>query len=265
MGSQAIYTMHGFNVSLTDTSCKRKVSLKNNYEYVYKDHEFLETVYIDDDFKRITFKMHSGKEAKHYINKISDELERICFNIIAYSDVETYQPICYLEMITNEDGTNVEINDRISLRDNIRLDINMETSDFYDLIMNKNTPLSDNKAVYKEIFYILHNPHTVIQFIALYDVLLDLICPMNKKNKQKYVSNFFGKNKKRYSFITFYESNENPEKKEDTFTHLRNNIAHSKLAGIEAFSNTANSITNRHIACMLQVINDIVSGEVEVK
>ena len=186
MKSQAVYTMHGFNVSATDNSYKRLVRLKNNFEYVYKEHAFLETVYIDENFKRMVFTMRSGKEAKQYINQISDELERICFNIIAYSEVETLQPVCYLEMITNEDGTNVEINDRISFRDSVRFNVSIETSDFYDLIMNKRTPLSDNKAIYKELFYILHNPHTVIQFIALYDILLDLICPLDKKNKQKY-------------------------------------------------------------------------------
>lgn len=264
MSSQVIYAMHGFNVPKVDSSYQRIVKLKNNFEYHFKNHSFLESFSIDEDFKKIKFTLLPGKEAKDYMNQIGDELEKICFNIIAYSEVPTHQPLCTLELITNEMETEIEIRDSIQLRECIKICDEMEAVDLYESIMDRNTPLSSNKAKYKELFYILHNPHEVIQFIALYDVLMNLICSSNERNKQKRVRDFFGKNRERYPFIQFHKCNDNSEKSEDTFTHLRNNIAHSKEAGINDFLETSNSITNKHVSDILRVINDIISGEVKV-
>lgn len=264
MGSQVIYAMHGFNVISMKSSCQHIVKLKNNFEYRFQKHNILESVFIDNEFKRITFTLLPGKEAKDYMDQISDELEKICFNIITYTEVPTSQPVCTLEMITDEMGTKIEIRDGIQLRDSIKICVEMETVDFYESIMDRNTPLSNNKAKYKELFYILHNPHKVIQFIALYDVLLNLICSPDERNKQKRVRDFFGKNKQRYPFIQFHKCNDNSEKSEDTFSHLRNNIAHSKAAGIDDFLKTSNAITDIEASNILSVINDIISGEVQV-
>jgi hypothetical protein len=85
-----------------------------------------------------------------------------------------------------------------------------------------------------------------------------------KGNKQKQVHDFFGKNKSKYPYIQFFPCNNDPSKNEDTFTHLRNNIAHSKSAGIHKFYETSQSITHMEIASILQVINDIISGETNV-
>lgn len=265
MSSQIRYKMHGFNVSPRGSSSSSFVTLKNNSKYYYGKHDILESVFIDDKFSTLTFTLLPGKEAKDHLDEISDELEKICFNIIAYSGIPTVQPVCSIEMITNELGTKIELSERLSFRDSIEIRSEMEMSVFYENIMRKNTPLSDNKATYKELFFILHNPHEVIQFIALYDILLNLICRPDERNKQKRVRDFLGKNRNKYPFIQFHQCNDNSDKKEDTFSHLRNNIAHSKSAGIEEFQKTSESITYREISYILQVINDIISGETKVE
>ena len=264
MSSQIRYKMQGFNVSQENVSSSRSLRLKNNSPYYYKNHNIFESVFIDSNFSTITFTMLPNLEAKDYLNEISDELEKICFNIIAYSEVSTLQPFCSVEMITNVQGKKIEMKDTFSLRDRLKIHVEIESSSFYESVMNKNTPVSDYKAIYKELFLILHNPHEVIQFIALYDILLNLICSPNKGNKQKQVHDFFGKNKSKYPYIQFFPCNNDPSKNEDTFTHLRNNIAHSKSAGIHKFYETSQSITHMEIASILQVINDIISGETNV-
>ena len=265
MNSKVTYKMHGFNTSSTNSGFKHIVRLNNNSEYNYQNHSFLQSVFIDDEFKRITFTLLPDKNAKDFQDEIEDELEKICFNIITYSDISTSVPFCELETITDEVGETMDIHDKIQFYDCISsCRCAIETSDFYELIMSKNTPLSDNKAKYKELFYVLHNPHKTIQFIALYDILLNLICSPNESNRQKRVRDFFGKNRNKYPFIKFHKR-EDSEKTEDTFTYIRNLIAHSQEIGIDAFLKISDSIRDKDISNILSVINDIISGEVQVR
>lgn len=77
MSSQIRYKMHGFNVSPRRSSSSSFVTLKNNSKYYYENHEILESVFIDDKISTLTFTLLPGKEAKDYLNELSDELEKI--------------------------------------------------------------------------------------------------------------------------------------------------------------------------------------------
>lgn len=131
--------------------------------------------------------------------------------------------------------------------------------------MEIETPICEKKAEYKELFYILHNPHRAIQFIALYDILQGKICNDDERMRQETVTNFFGKNKTRYPFVKFVPRSDRPDKNEDTFTHIRNSIAHSKQAGIDEFLRTTEFISDEMISHLLSVISDNISGKVSVK
>lgn len=98
--------------------------------------------------------------------------------------------------------------------------------------------------------------------MALYDKLHDMIC--KDKKGQNTVTNFFGKNKERYQFVSFVPRSDDPKKNEDSFSHLRNNIAHSEQAGIEQFMRTAEGISDKEISELLFVLNDIIAGRVDV-
>lgn len=52
---------------------------------------------------------------------------------------------------------------------------------------------------------------------------------------------------------------------EDILTHIRNNIAHSREAGIDIFMKTSEMTSEREVSFLLRLINDILSGNVEVK
>ncbi len=137
--------------------------------------------------------------------------------------------------------------------------------DLAKTIMEVETPISDKKAEYKELFFILHNPHKAIQFIALYDILQGKICEGRKTMRQRDVTEFFRKNKEecpgKYPFVNFVSRNDRPNEKEDTFTHIRNSIAHSKQAGIDKFLKTTEAISDEIVSQLLKVISDIISNE----
>lgn len=265
ISSKVIYEMWGFNKQASRYPGQHSVVIDNDIIWKYDDHKFLESVIISKKLDRITFILLPQKEAITYINEIGDELERICFNIITYTEIPTIQPVCERRQIIDSTGTQIELRDRLKMHDEIMMKYSISSEELAEKIMLTPTPIKEYKAIYKEIFYILHNPHKVIQYMALYDLLQDKICNEGTQKRQETVRNFLGKNKERYSFVSFVERNDDSDKKEDNFSYLRNNIAHSTKAGIEEFMQTAEKISDKEISNLLVVLNDIILGNVSVE
>lgn len=265
MSSKVVYKMQGFNKDYLRGSCKKTINIDADVIWNYTEHSFLQNVIISKELTRMEFVLQEGKEAKYYLNEIGNELERICFNIIAYTEIPTIQPVCEREQIYNSDGSIMILEDRINIHDELTICNNYSADDLAKTIMEIETPITDKKAEYKELFFILHNPHRAIQFIALYDILQGKICNDDERMRQEKVTNFFGKNKARYPFVKFVPRSDKPDKNEDTFTHIRNSIAHSKQAGIDEFLRTTEYISDEMVSQLLRVISDIISGKVSVK
>lgn len=257
MSSCIKYSMHGFNrKNRADMNGNHfEYTLSDNVPYIYHDHPFLDTVCISDYITDITFYLLAGKEAKDHIREIGIELERICFNIIAHSELPILQPYCVCEFIMNEDGTQFELHDRVKFRDEIFAFKTISAKSLYECGMDYSTSFQENEAMYKELFWILHSPHKVIQFMGLYDIMASLIStPISQKN----VHDYFGKNKSKYPFVTFESSRKDPQKNEDCFTHLRNAIAHSKQVGVAEYLQIADGVSDNYIKQLLIVINDLL-------
>ena len=265
MNSKVIYEMWGFNKQAFRYPGQHSVIIDDDIIWKYRDHKFLESVIISKELDRITFILLPQKEAHTYIDEIRDDLERICFNIITYTEFPTIQPVCEIKQIIDSTGKQIELRDRLRMRDEMMIKHSIRSEELSRKIMLTPTPIKEYKAVYKEIFYILHNPHKVIQYMALYDLLQDKICDGGNQKRQETVRNFLGKNKERYSFVSFVERNDDSDKKEDIFSHLRNNIAHSTKAGIEEFMQTAEKISDKEISNLLVVLNDIILGNVSIE
>ena len=262
MLSTITYEMRGFNKIMKDAFTTSRVKIRDNQCYTYVDHPFLENVYIDDEFNKISFTLKRGLVAKDYISRVGDELEKICFNIIVHTEIPVFQPICKLVEVKDENGTECKItlNDYFSLHDELNIESCYDASDFYERIVTNKVDITNNKVKYKELFYILHSPHRVIQFMGLYEQMASMICSPIQQNK---IHNFFGKNRQRYPFVNFIESRKDSSKKEDSFTFLRNSIAHSEQLGIEEFVNISKSISDEWIKKILLVIHDLICGNVK--
>ncbi len=257
MNSYIKYSMYGFNR-------KNKANINGNHfeytlcdndPYIYHDHPFLKSVYISDHITDITFYFLDGKEAKDYISEVEIELERICFNLISHSELPILQPYCVRELIMNADGSRAELRDSLKLKDELFMFKTLSAKSLYECGMEHNTNFQENQALYKELFWILHSPHKVIQFMGLYDIMASLI---STPISQQRVHDYFGKNRNRYPFVAFYPSQKDPSKKEDSFTHLRNGIAHSKQVGVDKYLQIADGVSDNHIKQLLIVINDLL-------
>lgn len=262
MGGYVKYSMHGFNQKGKAESNENdfKFTLYDNRPYVYTDHSFLESVFINDHITEIIFYLQSGKSCKDYGEQIHIELEKICFNLLAYSELPILQPYCRLESAINDDGTKVQMNDYMTFHDELCIYKKINAKKVYDIGLQYKTNFSDYEAIYKEIFWILHSPHKVIQFMGLYDIMAEQI---HSPILQSKVHDYFGKNKDKYSFITFKQSSKDPSKKEDSLTYLRNVIAHSKQIGIQKYLEVADSISDEHIKQLLIVLNDLLCDKLQ--
>lgn len=257
LSSYIRYSMHGFNrKNKAELDGNRfEYTLTDNEAYSYKNHTCLDKVYIDDHLTSITFYFLEGKEAKEYINDVHVELERICFNLITYSELPISQPYCQCEIIVNSTGDEVTLNDHFQMHDKCFMFKSCSAKQFYELGINKSNNFDNYEATYKEIFWILHSPHKVIQFMGLYDIMSNLIySPID----QKKVHDYFGRNKKKYPFIQFMPSRKDETKKEDSLTFLRNAIAHSRQAGIKEYLEASEKISDGQIKQLLMVINDLL-------
>lgn len=262
MESYVKYSMHGFNrKNKAESNGKQfEFTFSDNEPYVYTDHPFLDRVFINDTITEITFYLQPGKFCEDYEEQIRVELEKICFNLITYSELPILQPLCRLETAINEDGSKVHFNDHMPLRDEVYIFKTSSAKGIYDAGLQHQTNFADCEAVYKEIFWILHSPHKVIQFMGLYDIMAELICSPISQSK---VHDYFGKNKNKYPFITFEPSQKDPSKNEDSLTHLRNAIAHSQQIGTQKYLEVSRSISDEHIKRLLRVINDLLCDKAQ--
>lgn len=252
MNTTIVFTMIGFN------SKSRKITLYANDKYNYSNNNLFKSVYINDNLSEITFELQPNKTYEEYRDEIHIELERICFNLILSSDILTTQPYCTLKYVKSD--SDISLHDRFTLSDKFSINVSLPANLIYKQALNSSNAIKKHSGIYKEIFFILQNPLEAIQFLALYDIMQDLICG-DSEQPQKILHDFFGKNKNKYSFISFKPSIKYPDKMQDSFTHLRNALAHSRTLGAKEYIKIVQSISKQDIKNILFVINDYLCSK----
>lgn len=264
MNSYIRYAMQGFNRQHLKCDNQWEITLTDDQEYKYENHPFLHSVFIDEHLTSITFKLKEGLRLEDYAPEISLELEKITFNIISrVPNLPIDKPLCILEAAMDYDGQQYtcQLRDYLTLHDEIYISATQVAQPIYEMGLSHQVAMRDNKGKYQEIFCLLQCSDRVIQFLGLYDIMSDLISKRYVtacKGTQEKVHDFFGKNRKQYPFIQFYESSKANKKNEDSFTHLRNEIAHSMQIGVEEFLEKSQGITFECIQKLLIVINSLL-------
>lgn len=262
MSSFVSYKMNGFKSEFVEGKCTLSLKIQNNAPYLYEDHDFLYSLQISDNFDLITFTVKEGLEAEHYLDKISNELERVCFNILSHTEIPINQPSCELNEIRNRDGSSSKVFDKIMCKHALISYSELPSDEFYKKIVNNKVAIEEKSGLYKEVFFILHSPHIVSQFIGLYEIMAELIC--GETCSQKKISAFFQDKRDRYQFIKFSKNNRDSSFDEDSFTKLRNDISHSKRIGAQAFAKLDQTLDVGCIKNLLIVINDLICMNVKI-
>ena len=278
MSNYVVYSLHGFNTdyAVDNNQTEWAITLQDNHEHIYPNHPFLYSVFIDDHLQNMIFKMRPNVKCAEHLDEIEMEAEKIFFNIICYSRELLIETASFkLEAIVDEEGQNCNnrLYDRIGFSEKPFVFKQLSANSIYDAAFGNNA-VESHMVQYVELSYILQNPHRIIQFIGLYDIMANLIYNSgNNKGKeqtQKMVCKFFKKyNDGRYRGVTVEERDaknshgKDIKKDEDTFTYIRNQIAHCKDRGdIKNYLKVATSIQFEQIQTLLTVINDLLCGTV---
>lgn len=262
------YHMYGFNKQLPKSNHEWAMTLTDVKPYLYENHPFLHSVSINEHITSITFELKEGFSCLDHIKEIGHELERITFNIISrYPNLPINKPVCYIEAAIHngEDLTEGRLYEQLFMREDVFCMKQEPIDRLYEMALNNDVAVKEKTEKYKELFCILQCSDRVIQFLGLYDVMSDLISKLYKtqhKGTQDKVHDFFGKNRSRYPNVKFYESNKDNKKKEDSYTYLRNEIAHSMQVGVGKFLEVSQGITFECIQDILVVINDLLCENV---
>ncbi len=251
------YSMQGYNVNAEiGENVTGSFEITENKPFLYENHEFLHSFYIDSNFTKIVFSLKKGFDAWDYQDKIALELERICFNLITYDNIHTFQPVCILSKIKTTKRHTI-YSDALSVSDKGAFKIKIDSKSFYTEILNKsNSVLNSQKYdLYKTIYDILQCPNFAIQYMALYELLNSLLPIVSKGKTQKDVTTFFLNNKNKYK-ISFLNSRKKNKGNEDCFTYLRNQIGHPRGLSSEKIKKLG--IKEATIKCLLRIINDVI-------
>ena len=252
------YSMQGYNVNAEiGVNVTDSFEITENKPFLYEKHEFLHSFYIDSNLTKIVFSLKKGLDAWDYQYKIALELERICFNLITYDNIHTFQPICILSKIKTTKRHTV-YSDALSVSDKGAFKTKIDSKSFYTEILNKsNSVLNSQKYnLYKTIYDILQCPNFAIQYMALYELLNSLLPIVSKRKTQKDVTTFFLKNKEKEYQESFMPSRKKNKGNEDYFTYLRNQIGHPRGLSSEKIKKLG--IKEATIKCLLRIINDVI-------
>lgn len=247
------YNLSGFqNLTLTD-----------NMPYKIENNKFVDTVQLNDNLTKMILYLKPDVCYSKNEPDIDIFASQILFNLIAKTEVDIATPAWYVDGIF-ENGKNL-LNEQIGFTETLTIFKSINAKRIYDIIVNSSNSIDKHQLIYERIFGILQNPNIIIQFMSLYQILLDNTIHIVGNGKgQRNIADYIKLHEEKYPFISFKESRD-PRKKargelEDTFTYIRNEIGHCEETNdLLAYIHAGNQITNQLIKNMLIVLNDVIN------
>lgn len=228
MEKKIIWEMIGF----------KKLVLRDNEKYYLENHEFLKSIYIECDrsgFSRLEIEIKGEVNiTSELYQKIKDIAENICLNLIINEDVLINKPLIRV-IEDNLMPKCRKVNDYIGIRSSCEMILSLPALSIYKEVLKLDENYTKNKLIYYRIYRLLECDNELIQFLGLYDFLLELTNEGNSEKIQAKLVAFIQENqselKKFYNNrADFFEIKPTGvrNKLEDGLTRFRNKIAHSE-------------------------------------
>lgn len=242
------YKLVGFN----------NIKINGNCEFNL-DTNLFKSILISDDVKHLTVELQDAITLAEYENEILVYLNHICLNLIMQTEATLNAPVRILELV--KDGTIMNIHDHIKLQDSMEIIRSTSAPEFYKKVVNSPTAMSRHFLLYERIFKTLHNPNKVVQFLSLYEFLMELLSKGKKRIEQKNVTEYIKNNSSRYPFVSFKPTRRKGQTfTEDNFTHLRNEIGHCEDTNdLNMYKGLGCQITDNTLRHLIKVLNDVIS------
>lgn len=240
--------------------------LTENSPFEVENNQYIEAIQLDNNLTKMTLYL---KDGVHYDDKAAEIdffVKQIIFNLITKTETEIMCPDWYTEGVF-ENGE-LKIAEHIKIRESIAVFRSYNAESIYDTVVNSPTAIRKHAILYERIFGILQNENLVVQFMTLYQILLEETSRLagSKSHGQGNVVNYLKVHESKYPFVQFQPSRD-PRKKdkngkildEDTFTYIRNEIGHCEETNdLIAYKQAGLQITNAQIKNLLIVLNDVI-------
>lgn len=205
-----------------------QLKLEENAAYELSNPN-IKSICFSDDLKLLTVVLNNNIHYEDKQSEIESYLNHICFNLIAKTEAEINFPLRQLESI--KDGSNIIVKERMHIHDTLTIVRTYPADYIYQAVVDSPTAIESQSVMYERIFKTLHNPNSIVQFMSLYQFLMELLSRDKPRVEQKHVVEYFRANSDKYPFVTFKptrrENIRNPFD-EDCFTYIRNEIGHSE-------------------------------------
>lgn len=243
-----ICTLHGFKDFL----------LYDNKPYIV-NNELIKSIYIDNDLKQMKVELQKDITYTGNEKQIENYLYHLCFNLIVKTEVCYSLPVYTIDVIF-ENNKDMVVKDSLNLNDTIEIIRSYQGDYVYNLITKSPTSIEENFMKYERIFKTLHNPNIIVQFMSLYQFLMELLQGNKPHPSQKSVTKYLKANKHKYSFLSFKPTRKQGESyNEDCFTYIRNEIGHCEETNdLNLYKQLGNQITQQLIKNLIIVLNDII-------
>ena len=228
---------------------------------------YVKSMLVSDDFSYLIFELQEGisyKNDKIFIDALA---QKTLFNILSQTEIEFFAPSIGLELY--KENANLRINEAVKLCESISIHRSIGAESIYKSITSTHSGFDKYPVQYYKIMSILQNPNTIIQFLSLYQILLEETEKLNKQNNfvgpngtpfkgQRNVIEYFKHHISKYPFIKFRQSRDY-DRPEDSITYLRNEIGHCEdFNDLSSYQRLGSTIKYSTIKNLLKVLSDVL-------
>jgi len=236
------------------------LKLRENVPYKVANDQYIDTIQLNDTLTKMILYLKNGISYKNNKEYIDIFARQIIFNLIAKTEADIDNPDWHIEGIF--ENREMFSGEQLGFRESVTVFRCIDAVKIYENLLNSPTSMNKHFLLYERIFSVLQNPNLVVQFMSLYQILLEkTTCVIGHGKGQKNVTDYFKLNKDKYPFIEFQPSRD-PRKNgrdEDRFTYIRNKIGHcEETDDFAAYKKLGSIITNQLIKKMLIVLNDVI-------
>lgn len=222
-------------------------------------HPLIRFLYIADDITSMTVTLNENVHYNEHCDEIEKFLDHVCFNLIVNTEVDVYQPVRILKSVHDEDE--ITFFDQMGMTDNCSITRNYNADSIYKVVIDTETAIDNHNLMYERIFKTLQNPNLIMQYLGLYQFLMELLSKGKEYPCQANVINYFKNHQEQYPYISFKQTRKKRKKyKEDTFTYVRNEIGHCEETNdLAVYKEMGKKVDNRLIKRLVSVLNDVIN------
>lgn len=239
----------------------KNLTIMENKNYPIKN-ELIKSIKLNDNLESIQIELKDGITYTGHEDEIKSYLYHICFNLIIRTEVFYTMPMYSIDLI-HENNKDLKAKDILNIRGVCEIRRDYSADDIYYKITNSSTNIEKNIMKYERIFKTLHNPNKIVQFMSLYQFLMELLQGDKEYPSQKNVTEYLRKKEKEYDFISFKKTRKKGQNfDEDYFTYKRNEIGHSEETNdLNLYRKLGSEIDQQTIKNLVIVINDVIMNE----